>query len=107
MRRIVIDLFRVQRLHDADVVRDFAGVRKQRRNFQTRLTAFLKLAERPARLEFHVLQLRELVALSERLGKRLAVDAFQLRLEIKRLEMRWPAGHAEMNDALRANRKMR
>ncbi len=104
--RVVIDLLRVHRADDADVVRQLRDVREETGNLLARLAVFLEVHERSARFQFRVLQLRELLPLGERFGERLAVQLLQLRLPVKCLQVRGPARHAEMNDALGLLRKM-
>src|SRR5262245_12452764 len=68
---------------------------------------FFELRERAQRLQLRVLQLCQLLALGERLRKRLSTDALQLRLVIETLKLRRPTRHAEMDDSLCSHRKIR
>src|SRR5438128_1740398 len=106
MGRIVIDLLGVHRTEDANLVRDPANVRKEFRDFLTALTPLLEFTKRAARLQFRVLQLSQLLAFGERLRERLAVEFLELGLVIETFQMRRPARHAEVNDALGPHRKM-
>ena len=53
----------------ADIVGDAGDVGKEVRNFLARLAVFLKVDEGTAGLQRHVLQLGQLLAFGERLGK--------------------------------------
>ena len=107
VRRVVIDLLGVHRADDADVVGDAGDVRERSEISCPDCAMLLELAERPARLQHRVLQLGELLALGERLGERLAVELASVRLEVEGLEVRRPARHAEVDDALRLDRAVR
>ena len=52
------------------------------------------------------LQLRDRLALGDRLGHRLAVQFGQLGLVVERFQVRRPAGHVEIDDPLAARREM-
>src|SRR5262245_34560639 len=97
MRGIMVDLLRVHGLDHADVVGNGADKGKEIRDFEAGTPAALEFDERPARLELAILQLGELLAFGERCRKGLVVNALQFRLEIKSLQMRWAARHAEMD----------
>ena len=106
MGGIVIDLFGVQGADDAKVVRDAADVRKQRRDFLPRLAPFPELTKRSAREQLGVLQLGELLTLGERVRERLAVEFFELGLEIETLQVRRSTRHAQVDDAPGFHRKV-
>ena len=106
MRGIVIDLFGVQGANDANVIRDAADVRKQRRNLLPRLAPFSEFTKRSARDQLCILQLGELLALGERVRERLAVEFFELGLEIKTLQVRRSTRHAQVDDAPGFHRKV-
>ena len=70
-----------------------ADVREQRRDLLPRLAAALERVLRAEAAELLPLQLRDRLALGERLGHRLAVHLGELRLVVEGLEVRRPAGH--------------
>src|SRR5207244_11319883 len=104
---IVVDLLGMHRADDADVVGDFGDVRKQARNFLPGIAVFFEFSEWSASFQLGILELRELLALGERFGKRLAIDLLQLRLEIEAFQMRWSASHTQMDNSFRAYGKVR
>src|SRR5207248_1830333 len=65
-----------------------------------RLAVALERVLRPEAVELLALQLRDLLALRERLRHRLAVHLRQLRLVVERFQVRRTAGHVELDDAL-------
>src|SRR5256885_5326552 len=107
MRRVMIDLLRMHRANDADVIRDGRNVRKEVRNVLAGLAVFLEARERPASFQCRILQLSELLTLGERFRKRLTINLLQLRFVIETFQMRRSARHAKMNDAFGTDRKMR
>jgi len=62
-----------------------------------RLPVPVEAARRPSRLEHHVLQLRELPPLGERLREWLAMQFLESGLVIEAFELRRSTGHAEMD----------
>lgn len=101
MRGIVVDLIGVHRADDAEVVGHPAEMREETAHFLAGLAELLEVVLRAETFEFLALQLRDLLAFSEGAGHGLAVHFLELGLEVPGLEMRRPAGHVEMDDALR------
>ena len=107
MRRVVVDLLGGHRPDDADLVGDARDVREQVGDLLPRLAVPVELAGRPARGEDLVLELGELLPLRERLGERLAVQLLEPRLVVEALELRRPAGHAEVDHPPGLDRQVR
>ena len=107
VRGIVIDLLGVHGLDHANLVRERSDIREEAGHGQAALAVGLECHERPARFQFGVLQLRELLTFGERFRKGFAVDVFELGLVIERFEVRGTARHAEMNHAARPNGRVR
>ena len=107
VRRVVVNLFGLHRTHHAQIIRHAPDVREKIADFDARLAAFTERRDGAARFQHHVLQLRELLARRKRRRERLPIEGFELRLPIKRLELRRSARHAEENHALGAHRQMR
>ena len=105
--RIVIDGLGVQRADDAHLVGHLAELGKDGGDLLARLAAPLERVLRRQAGELLALQLRDRLALGERLGHRLAVHLGQLRLVVERLQVRRPAGHVEIDDALGSRREVR
>ena len=82
-----------------------ADVREERRDLLARLarSAGTGAAGRSS-LQLLALELRDRLALGERLRHRLAVHLGELRLVVERLQVRRAAGHVEVDDALRPRR---
>ena len=105
----MIDLVRLQRTNDTNVVRDFTRVRE---NCGQHLAGFSVTFERmlwPQALQLVPLplQLRNLLAFGVRPGHGLAVHFRQLLFVVVGLQMRWPARHTEKNHPLRLRRVVR
>ena len=74
VRRVVVDLLGLHRTNDRNLIRDFAEVRKDMGELLAGLPPALELVLRSERLEFLPLKLRDLLAFSERLRHRLAMQ---------------------------------
>ena len=73
MGRVVINRLGAQRPDDANIVRDFLDVWKDRRDFLARLTGLHELVLRGEAIQLGALELGDWLALGERLRHRLAV----------------------------------
>ena len=70
----MVDLLRLQRTHDAEVVGDRADVREDVSQFHARLAPLLEFEGTTAGLEDRGLELGDLLALGERLWEGLPVE---------------------------------
>ena len=87
VRRIVVDLLGHHRAHDADVVRDAADMRQQRRHVLSGLAVTLERMLRRQNLQLLALELGDLLSLGDRLGHGLAVELLQHRFVVEQLQM--------------------
>ncbi len=100
-RRAVNERVVMARLDDRQVISPLGKFREEAGDFQTRLTVIVKLERGTHQLAVggaHELQLETVGAKAGR--ERLTIKALQLRLVIERIDLRWPAGHVEHDDAL-------
>ncbi len=104
VRRIMVDLVRLHRSDDADVVGDRTQMRKARADLLATLPEARKRELRRQAGELLPLQLRDRLAIRKGGGHWLSMQVGQLRLVIERLQMRRAAGHVEMDHALYARR---
>ncbi len=108
VRRVVVDLLGVHRAHDADVVRDARRWRETGLEISCPdLPCFWNSTNGPRAFSSEFCNCASCWPLVNDAGKGLAVDTLQLRLVVKALQVRRPARHAEMNDALGPHREMR
>ena len=105
VRRVVIDLLGPHRADDADVVGDAADVREQLADLLAGLAELLEAVLRAEADQLLALQLRDLLALGERLRHRLAVHLGELGLVVEGFEVRRAAGLVEEDDALGLGRE--
>jgi hypothetical protein len=105
----VIDRLREHRPRHADVVRDACRVRQQFAEPSTRLPMLRELERRSHHRNRRLIARhpRKPLTAAHRVRKLLAVALVQHRLVIKQVEMRRPAGHEQINDALRLRLEMR
>ncbi len=108
-RGIVIDLLRVHRLDEAEVVHDLRRVRQELADPGARLAV---LRELEARRDHRELGLRrrhggEPLALADGVRKVVAAPLLELRLVVEHLDLRRPARLEEIDDALGLRREVR
>ena len=105
LRRRVVELRRLHRTDDGDVVGDLREMRQQLRDLRARLSVLLELERRAQQLR-PPLDEREPLALDELLRDVLPVVLHQRRLGIEQVDLRRRAGHEEIDDALGLGREM-
>ena len=99
--RIVIDGVGVERADDAHLIGALRGqLGPDHADRLARVAPLLKVVLGREDVQLLPLQLGELLPLGDRLGHRLAVELFQQRLVIERVEVTHSAGHVEPDDAL-------
>jgi hypothetical protein len=102
----VIELRRMQRPDDRDVVGGLRGVRQQLRDFGAAGAVTREAVRRPEELR-RPLDERESLAFREELvGNRAAVVLLQRRLVIEEIDLRRRASHEQIDDPFRAGRKV-
>ncbi len=106
VRRIVIDLLGDHRPHDANVVSHLLMPRQKVADRLSRLAILRELCQRTVALQFLALQLCDRLPLRVRRRHRFAVKFGELRLVVKRFQVRWSAGHAQEDDAFDPRRKI-
>src|SRR5262249_1351673 len=107
MRRVMIDLLRMHRSDDANLIGNLGNMGKNRADF---LSGFSNLRKRKLWRETDellALELRDLLAVGVRVRHWFAVQFRQLWLMVKRLQMRRPARHAQKYDPLGFRGEMR
>ena len=103
----VVELRRVHRADDGDVVGDGRQVRQQLRELGARLAVLLE-RERRAEQARRALDEREPLSLRNELrGNLLAVVLLQRRLVVEQIELRRRARHEQIDDVLRLRREVR
>ena len=105
--RIMVDRIGVHRTNHREIINMLGKMRKERGHLRAALAEFFKRKLRSQTGELLVLQLRDRLPLGVRCWHRLAVQLHQLRfVRIKRLQMRWTAGHVQIDDPLHLRRMM-
>ena len=101
-RRIVVDRLGEHRADDAQVVDDLGGVRQQVGDPGAAAAVLREPELRPGERQRRLVARHagEPLALAHRIGQLLAVARLEQRLVIERLELRRPAGHEQVDDAL-------
>ena len=103
----VIELRRVERSDDRDLVGDRRKMRQQFRELGARLAVLLE-RERRSEQPRRSLDEREPLAFRDELRRNLlAVVLLQRRLVVEQIELRRRAGHEQINDVLRLRREVR
>ena len=103
----MIDLLGDHRANHADVVRHLLMIGQKIADRLTAIAVPAELGERSLALQLLVLQLGDRLAGGEGLRHRLAIESGQLRLVIKRFQMRRPARHAQKDHAFDPRRVVR
>ena len=102
----MVELRRLHRADDGDVVGDLRQVGQQLRDLGARLAVLLELERRAEQLR-RALDEREPLALDELFGNVLTVVLGQGRLRIEQIDLRRRPGHEQIDDALDLRREMR
>src|SRR3972149_6135636 len=105
LRRSVVELRRVERPHDGDLLHDASEVGQELRKLGAGISVSLE-GVRGAQHFGNALDEGESLAFQQRVGTVLSVELLELWLGIEKIEMRRSAGHEEVNDALRLRGKM-
>ena len=108
-RRIVVDVFGVERLQEAEFIRHLARPREQFAEPRPRLSMLSELEGR-SRQRQRRLKARhagQSLTLAYAVGQLLPVHRVEQRLVVEQVQLRRPATHDERNDALGLRRKMR
>ena len=102
----MIDSVAGHRPNETDIIQHRTGLRKQLTDFSPGLPEFLELKLRPVTDQWLTLELRKLLPLGHAIGHGLAMHFRQLRLVIKRLQMRGTTGHGKEYHSLGSGREM-
>ena len=98
----MVELIRVHRAHEADVVRDGADVREEVGELHTALAVFLEGARRAHDTRGLLCEEGEAHVLQHRFGQRLPVELVQHRLRIVEIHLARAALEVNVDDVFRA-----
>ena len=102
----MIDLFRIHRANDGDLISEGGDVGKAVANHHAILPVAGEWEGGAFNLELCSLELSDLLAFGEGLGHVLAIILYQSRLIIECFQMGGPAGHTKVDDPLNFGRIM-
>ena len=102
-RRVVVDRLGVHRADEAEVVDDLGGVRQQLADPRAACAVLREFEERAGQRQRRLVARHagEPLALAHGVGQLLAVPLVEQRLVVEHLQLRRPAGHEQVDDALR------
>ena len=99
LRGAVIELIRVHRFNEAQIICHGGELRESIRDPSSALAVLLELKLRAEHFR-NTLDKGELLAFKKLFGAILAIEFFQFRLVVEKFVLGWRAGHVEVDDAL-------
>ncbi len=106
LRGSMVELRRMHRFHDRDIVHNRREMRQKGRKLRPALAESPELVWRAEKFRY-ALNEREPLSLDQVLGAWLPVEPVQRRLAIEKIQLRRAARHEQKDDVLGLRRKMR